>query len=356
MFRLPTSLGVAVAIAVATAGKPGAAPAQQAKPAVVATTVAGNAAPFYRMAIDRMEADPTVAELQLESPIDAASTAALRRARPVLEMLHQAAAMPECDWPEPYALAETATLGKLRALASVGLFEARVDLAEKRPAKAADDMLAVMALGRHVGQTPLFISKLVEIGVTEQAIEQLASALPGLPKETVATLGAKLDRLPRGSTFAETILAEHAYARDVNKRGEFAPAVWEDATIQQVKPWYIAVADAAAQSPEEFARAVDAATANLPEGPTRAFASIVAPAIKPLRVPMAAAEAHEAMLRTAIDVVVNGPEAVKRSRDPFGTGSFTYRALPGGFELTSKLKARGGRPVTLQVGAAAAGA
>ena len=56
-----------------------------------------------------------------------------------------------------------------------------------------------------------------------------------------------------------------------------------------------------------------------------------------------------ALFKAAILVVRNGPAAVKSISDPAGNGPFKYRKIPDGFELTSKLIARG-EAVSLQVG------
>ena len=55
------------------------------------------------------------------------------------------------------------------------------------------------------------------------------------------------------------------------------------------------------------------------------------------------------MLRTAIDMKLNGEAAVSRSRDPFGEGPIGHVKSAGGFDLTSKLTQRGSS-VKLTVG------
>jgi hypothetical protein len=47
---------------------------------------------------------------------------------------------------------------------------------------------------------------------------------------------------------------------------------------------------------------------------------------------------RHAALRAAIDILLDGPEAVKRTQDPCGDGPFSYQPLPdGGFVLSSAL-------------------
>jgi hypothetical protein len=56
-----------------------------------------------------------------------------------------------------------------------------------------------------------------------------------------------------------------------------------------------------------------------------------------------------AMLMAGIAVIESGPDKLKEIKDPFGKGTFEYKALDKGFELKSKLLFEG-QPVTLTVG------
>ena len=56
------------------------------------------------------------------------------------------------------------------------------------------------------------------------------------------------------------------------------------------------------------------------------------------------------LVRAAIVIVRDGPQAAKTTKDPFGDGPFTYRAVAGGFELSSRLLGKDGQPLTLKVG------
>jgi hypothetical protein len=225
----------------------------------------------------------------------------------------------------------------------------------------------MMALARHVGQRKVLIAKLVEVGIGAMATERLAENLTSLPEETLKQLPAKLDALPKSSSGAEMMMAEYEFAlREVEPQTEGAaskpaagkanttkPATTRATTralfgraamVQAMKAFYEAIGEASALPPEEFAKKVDEQMNKFAANP---FAAIVAPSFKRSRETFAVAEAKQAMLRAAIDVILSGPDAVAKSRDPFGTGPFEYRETPGGFELKSALATRGKNAVLI---------
>jgi hypothetical protein len=78
---------------------------------------------------------------------------------------------------------------------------------------------------------------------------------------------------------------------------------------------------------------------------------VLTPKPEHLRLLNEESEARSAMLRAAIAMRLNGPDALKTIRDPFGDGPFDYKATPHGFELSSRLQKRG-EHVKLTIGAA----
>ena len=57
-----------------------------------------------------------------------------------------------------------------------------------------------------------------------------------------------------------------------------------------------------------------------------------------------------ALFDAAMEVADHGPDAIAKTSDPAGEGPFKYRALANGFELSSELREKDGKPVTLIVG------
>jgi hypothetical protein len=67
------------------------------------------------------------------------------------------------------------------------------------------------------------------------------------------------------------------------------------------------------------------------------MARSLVPSMRTYRVAVAAIETRVEMLRVAAMVRTDGPKAVAGSSEPHATGAFTYREIPGGFEIESKL-------------------
>ena len=74
------------------------------------------------------------------------------------------------------------------------------------------------------------------------------------------------------------------------------------------------------------------------------------PALAKIRQAKERADVGRAMLAAAISVQLDGKDSLKDHPDPFAGGPFEYSSFPGGFELRSKLKGQGDKPVTLTVG------
>ena len=74
------------------------------------------------------------------------------------------------------------------------------------------------------------------------------------------------------------------------------------------------------------------------------------PAIVNVRRAQSRMEVRRALLSAALAVWQDGPDALKHIPDPVLGGSFDYAPFDGGFELSSKLKGRDDKPVTLTVG------
>ena len=58
---------------------------------------------------------------------------------------------------------------------------------------------------------------------------------------------------------------------------------------------------------------------------------------------------RQALCKAAFAILIDGPDAAKAQRDPFGDGPFEYEAFDGGFVLRSKFKVQD-KPVSLTVG------
>jgi hypothetical protein len=65
---------------------------------------------------------------------------------------------------------------------------------------------------------------------------------------------------------------------------------------------------------------------------------------------VAQADVRRALLAAALDVQLEGPDALKKHTDPVVGGPFELVRFEGGFELRSKFKQANGKPWVLVVG------
>jgi asparagine synthetase B (glutamine-hydrolysing) len=68
------------------------------------------------------------------------------------------------------------------------------------------------------------------------------------------------------------------------------------------------------------------------------YSSVVLPALESVRVARDRRAATWALFRAAIAIQRDGQQRLVSIKDPFGQGPFTYKKLPSGFRLSSKLK------------------
>ncbi len=73
------------------------------------------------------------------------------------------------------------------------------------------------------------------------------------------------------------------------------------------------------------------------------------PAVAHVRRAEARYQVRQALRKAALAILIDGPDAAKAQRDPFGDGPFEYVPFDGGFELRSKFKAQD-KQVSLTVG------
>jgi len=238
-----------------------------------------------------------------------------------------------------------------------------------------------LRLARHVENEPIMILQLVGYAIEGMAVQAAASHLPAA-KAALPDLAAALDGLPASPTVADMLKRENESfvggtirelkAAEKAKPGDWA-RVWKEiigpgtegaepgaAALRAVKsfdeviqlsesliPMYDELAKLSALPPKEF-------DAKYPEFVKKAeaanpLARAVLPAVDKVGAAKRRADARLALLKAAIAVVQNGPEAIKDHKDPFGDGPFGYQATAGGFELKSKFVFKD-QPVTLVVG------
>lgn len=353
-----------------------------------ASAPAPNAAVYYQQAFD-LYSRLTVKERQIvydfsDAPLDEEVGRLLQHSADALGLLHRGAGIHECAWPsvqtDEWPGASFPHLAKARNLARLAALRARWRFSRGDPAGAFDDLADAMALGRHVARGSLLVGFFVGIAIEDMARTWAADNLLGQDAKVPRAFEHRLAALPPAPTLRETVLSEKK-AVLVWFRTAVAAAE-KDRQLELLREW---------AGNEDLPRAVLDDTGGTKEGYERVLAAMgpffdELAAFEPKSGPQfeavlqdfnnriekappptyaclhplarawslyAADQMRRAMLRAAIAVVLNGPDALKTIKDPIDGDPFDYEALPdGGFRLTSKcvLVVPGKEFTTLTVG------
>ena len=295
-----------------------------------------------------------------------------------LMYLHRGAQLPHCDWGLDYGDGISLLLPyltKSRDLARLAALRARIEMERGHYKQARADLVAIMALARHVGRDPIMICLLVQYGLEGMVVDLVAPYVLDI-KAPPAEAAAMFQALPKAATLEQAIRSEKDHMarwivrklRDEETRQPGAGRVlWLNLlqgaevpeSLKQVEM------DKAVELTEKILLVYDdlARLMTLPNDQfdaqypsfkekTKAenpLAGTLLPAIDQLRAKDQRNQVRLAMLLAAAAVAAEGPDKLKESKDPFGTGPFEYKAQGQGFELRSKLQFEG-KPVTLTVG------
>lgn len=354
----------------------------------------GNAALKYWQAIATLpklkEADAKkITEHYLTMPLDAQAKEVVGKAEYALKLMKQGTALKHCDWGIPYADGLNVLLPQLegvRILTSLASLRARFRLEAGATAEALDDILAAMALGRHVSQGGILIETLFGYSLENRASETLASILPKLDAKTIKDLKTRLSALPPPGTPAQAMANEELSCIDWLIR-EVKNTKDKEGLLNLVQPFFISEGQAkpgeyaekakafleesggtkegvikAAEdtrssykiltkkmdlSPEECQKEFDRETKRQANNPV--FKTLF-PAINKVVRAKVQADVRRALLAAALDVQLDGQDALKNHLDAVAGGPFEYVPFKGGFELRSKLKGQNDKPLTLTIG------
>ncbi len=308
-------------------------------------------------------------------PLDAAAVRLIAESEDSRLYLHRGAKLPRCDWSLDYDDGPKLLLpylARARDLARLTALHARHEFELGNAKAGADDTIAIFALARHTGSEPIMIGILVRYLIESIAVDLAAAYLPEMPDVAPAIVSA-YEALPPGATLSQAYsgmekqhtvvwLARKLKEAEARKKGAWRE-VWKSAfpgknldVVDHVESFEEAVAQTEALIPlcETYARLAalphDEFAAQFPRRkaePPLASWLLTTPALARARKDQN--DVRLAMLKAAIAVVRGGPETLKGTKDPFGDGPFTYRALDPGFELRSALLDHE-KPVTLTVG------
>ena len=328
-------------------------------------------------------------EEYLTMPLDTHAREIVARSDYALRMMHRGAAIAQCDWGLGYEDGIELLLPHAQAartLSTLACLRARIRFEDGDNAGALDDIVDATALGRHVSVDGTLITVLQNFGIEYRTSDTLAVYLPKLSAPEIKGLKARLDSLPPGGTAAaglvpfeekagldwmireikeqkdkESLLAfVSSFCRshnDTPEQGrEKGRAFLEECggTVEDVlkkaeeaRPSYTRTAKMLELPLDQFEKEFAVETKKQDANPV--FKTFF-PGVSGMRHSQARADVRRALLATALDIQLGGPEAVKNHVDPVAGGPFEVVTFEGGFELRSKFKPADGKPCLLSLG------
>jgi hypothetical protein len=325
----------------------------------------------------------------LTMPLDAHAREIVAGADYALRWMHRGAALPKCDWGLGYEDGAELLLPHAQAartLSDLAFLRARIRLESGDSAGAIEDIVDAMALGRHVSMDGTLITVLLNYAIESRAGETLALYLPKLSAQELKSLKARLAVLPpSGSpavglvpfeeqagldwfirkikeqkdkeTMLDFVTSLCSRADDTpDQRRERASAFIEGCggtqegvlkMAEETRPCYTLTAKMLELPLDQFEKEFAAEAKKRDANPVF---KMLFPAASSLRRSQARAEVRRALLATAIDVQLDGPDALKRHVDPVAGGPFELVAFEGGFELRSKFDSKDEKRWGLVVG------
>jgi hypothetical protein len=308
-----------------------------------------------------------------------------------LAMLHHGSALPDCDWGigfedgmfvrNPHVMASS-------SLAALARLRARIRFEEGQEARAVDDLIAAMTLGRHLSSAGVSHELIAGYNIEHRAIDTLARVLPRLKPSDLRVLKDRLNALPASGRPALAVRGEEQmlldwFVRSVKEAKDHDallalvtlvdqvcslpdkapdPAAQGRAFLdacggntagvlaraEEARPLYQMLATTLDRPYEQFAVHWKSEEAKHARNPVvRAFLG----RIVGIRFQQARVDVRRAYLSAALDVCLQGRDALKQHKDPVVGGPINYVPFRGGFELRSKLKWDASSPsVTLLVG------
>jgi hypothetical protein len=345
--------------------------------------LAANAALQYWQAFSQLpvidESQEKVLSELLTTPVnDPAVTKLLDGSRQSLMYLHRGAALKQCDWGLDYDDGISMLmphLAKSRDVARLAVLDARRAFENKNWKAGRHDLTSVMVLARHTNRDPVMIGLLVRLLLEGLVVDTVAPYVPEL-KVPHADAAMMFEQLPPAVTLEQSIrfekkwmsgsIAPHLRSEEARQPGG-GLALWKqfvgqdapeelktvaslDEVIRMVEtvfPIYDELARLAALPYDQFAAQHPAFKQRVKA--QQPVAALLLPSIDELKSKEDRQQARMAMLLAGIAYVEGGQAKLDSIKDPFGSGPFELRKLDEGFELKSKLQAKG-QPVTLVIG------
>lgn len=317
-------------------------------------------------------------------PLDAHARDLVTKAEYSLRMLHRGAAVRPCNWGIAYkdegAETRLPQLSAARVLSALAGLRARIEFAEGHPRAGIDDLVATMALGRQVSLDGSLIAVLVGYYIDDHTGAMLAANLTRLNAGELRDLQGRLKDLPPGGrpatairdteeSFMTWVAAKVSATKDMN---EFLNALVNMGVFgnERDRSKARALIDACGGTKEGFLKQLEALrrldgllaqkldldfdqsekaiNEIIAQNAGNPLLPVMMPGMMNCRRAQARSDIRRALLETAIDIQLNGRDALKNHTDPVTHTPFERADIAGGFELSSTWKRT--PPLTLTVG------
>lgn len=293
--------------------------------------------------------------------------ALIRKARPALEAIREAASLARCRWDFETLSSEDLNQGHLRytnqGIYRVASLSARTHAAAGRGREALDDLFAALTLAHRIGTGGVMIARLFECHGESVSIQTLGRILPELDRPTLEDLTRRLEALPLPEPASATIGPESRFIiGEVQARLKAAGPVLDDKDWDEIfgpeegralkrltggdRVAVLAHLGRTGPAFAELARRLDlpypGVHASLDEFEKAErdvqplVASVVAP-MWPHRQALDRVRALRAMLRAGVALIASGEPAFRTVPDPFGSGPFRLEHRGRGFLIRSAL-------------------
>jgi len=322
-------------------------------------------------------------ERSLESPLNADDQKLIAAAQDALAEFEHGASLANCDWAmsfEDGPLANTAHRGAVRELVAVAGLRARLRFQSGDTPGALKDALAAIAGARHLSVDGSLASVLIAHKLEKELTELLAQNLDRFSPDELNQLTTGLDALPRGSNVSRAFETEKLQRNDLLPLAEVAnsreglieellkriPALQSNnalaveivdgcggsvngfaTCVRQQESFYASWAPLFTLPPDQFESRYKSEIEVVSK--TNAVIRVFTPNLPRFRWAEAYCETRRALLKVAINIRLNGPNALKQVLDPYDRTLFSYVPVEGGFQLKSHLN-DGGTPISLVIG------
>jgi hypothetical protein len=351
-----------------------------------ATVDEPNAAAVYRRAFDWAKALPPGSSQQLREGLDRAIDDRhlddlIHAARPALEAIREAKAIPDCDWGPEIVSASDLLKGRLDAvnlnIVRIACLSARRHARSGRGREALDDVFAALTLAHRIGTGGVLFARVLESAGEASAFQTLGRILPELDRANLEELSRRLEALPPPEPASATIGPESRFILGSLREKLVAagPVIegegWDDFWLGEAetealkhltggdRARLLAHLDATVPAFAELARRLDLSRSDCrtaldefarTERPLHPIAVSLVENAWGARYMVDRMRALRAMLAAGLALIRNGESAFLAVADPFGNGPFALERRGNGYLIRSALSVEAKPEVSLAIG------